>query len=92
MRQGDKTTTKTETFTSTVTFEIYEMEVVSYLDNCGNSEAISFGKRKLKIVTTSSKKKKEKAKKNEPELKPVKEVPIAENEEGSKNETGCVIS
>ena len=38
------------------------------------------------------KKKKEKAKKNEPELKPVKEIPIAENEEGSKNETGCVIS
>ena len=37
-------------------------------------------------------KKKAKAKKNEAELKPVKEVPIAENEEGSKNETGCVIS
>ena len=44
------------------------------------------------FLKEKEKKKKEKAKKNEPELKPVKEVPIAENEEGSKNETGCVIS
>jgi len=35
---------------------------------------------------------KKKSKKNEGDLKPVKEVPIAENEEGSKNETGCIIS
>jgi len=32
------------------------------------------------------------AKKAEGDLKPVKEVPIKENEEGSKNESGCVIS
>jgi hypothetical protein len=36
---------------------------------------------------------KSKAKKEEKgDLKPVKEVPIAENEEGSKNESGCTIS
>lgn len=36
---------------------------------------------------------KAKAKKEEKgDLKPVKEVPIAENEEGSKNESGCTIS
>merc|ERR1719481_2408410 len=40
----------------------------------------------------ASKDKKAKAKKNEGDLKPVKEVPITENEEGSKNETGCIIS
>jgi len=39
------------------------------------------------------KEKKAKAKKEEKgDLKPVKEVPIADNEEGNKNETGCVIS
>lgn len=32
------------------------------------------------------------AKKAEGDLKPVKEVPITENEEGSKNESGCTIS
>jgi len=40
----------------------------------------------------ASKDKKAKNKKNEGDLKPVKEVPITENEEGSKNETGCIIS
>ena len=41
----------------------------------------------------TSQEKKAKAKKEEKgELKPVKEVPIADNEEGNKNETGCVIS
>ena len=44
------------------------------------------------LILLLQEKKKAKAKKNEAELKPVKEVPIAENEEGSKNETGCVIS
>jgi len=39
------------------------------------------------------KEKKAKAKKEDKsDLKPVKEVPIADNEEGNKNETGCVIS
>ena len=32
------------------------------------------------------------AKKAEGDLKPVKEVPITENEEGNKNESGCIIS
>jgi len=37
--------------------------------------------------------KKEKAKKEDKsDLKPVKEVPITENEEGSKNESGCILS
>jgi len=40
----------------------------------------------------ASKDKKAKNKKNEGDLKPVKEVPITVNEEGSKNETGCIIS
>ena len=36
---------------------------------------------------------KSKAKKEEKgDLKPVKEVPIEENEEGTKNESGCVLS
>merc|ERR1711936_742989 len=30
-------------------------------------------------------------KEDKSDLKPVKEVPIADNEEGNKNETGCVI-
>ena len=38
------------------------------------------------------KKNKSKKKEEKGDLKPVKEVPIAENEEGSKNETGCTIS
>ena len=36
---------------------------------------------------------KSKGKKEEKgDLKPVKEVPIEENEEGTKNESGCVLS
>ena len=42
---------------------------------------------------SSLQEKKAKAKKEDKsDLKPVKEVPIADNEEGNKNETGCVIS
>jgi len=37
-------------------------------------------------------KKSKAAKKAEGDLKPVKEVPIEDNEEGSKNESGCVLS
>ena len=45
----------------------------------------------LKIIFQDKTKSKA-AKKTEGDLKPVKEVPITENEEGSKNESGCVIS
>jgi len=42
---------------------------------------------------TENDKSKSKAKKDEKgDLKPVKEVPITENEEGTKNESGCTIS
>ena len=47
----------------------------------------------LPIFQDKDKSKKNKDKKDEKgDLKPVKEVPIAENEEGSKNESGCTIS
>ena len=39
---------------------------------------------------TQDDKTKEKFKKED--LKPIKEVPITENEDGSKNESGCIIS
>ena len=47
----------------------------------------------LLIFQDKDKSKKNKDKKDEKgDLKPVKEVPIAENEEGSKNESGCTLS
>ena len=49
----------------------------------------------IKICNVQEKdgKGKSKGKKEEKgDLKPVKEVPIEENEEGTKNESGCVLS
>merc|ERR1712029_363633 len=66
--------------------ETYEIPAVSPLWT--SMAYAAFDSSKL----DASKDKKAKAKKNEGDLKPVKEVPITENEEGSKNETGCIIS
>ena len=93
------------TLTLSLIGQVWEIPAVSPLwtpmayaafDSSKLQESVSFYEKIFELsfccIQEKDKKKKEKAKKNEPELKPVKEVPIAENEEGSKNETGCVLS
>jgi len=45
-----------------------------------------------KLSDKDGKKSKAEKKADKEDLKPVKEVPIADNEEGNKNESGCSIS
>merc|ERR1711953_1486494 len=71
--------------------EVWEIPQVSPLWTAMAYAA--FDDSKLGESEKDGKKGKSKAKKEEKgDLKPVKEVPIEENEEGAKNESGCVLS